>query len=367
MLKKFEVKNFKGFKDKLVFDLSKTHDYVFNKEFIVNGIANKTIVYGKNGSGKSNLGFAIFDIAWHLTEKKKINTIFAYANGDNPKLDPVCFKYFFKFGKDEVIYEYEKTTPFNLLKEKLLINGQMVISYNHTNPRERVVVLPGTETLKINLDRDDQSIVRYVYRNAVLGEQSPISAMMEFVDNMLWFRSLNGNDFSGYKREPEKLVDMIGTDEKLQKFVEFLKENDLPYKLGFAENFLTNSKEIMAKFKHNAYPLNVISSNGTDALMLFYCWSLEFSKISFLFLDEFDAYYHYQTSEYVLKFINSYSNFQSIVTTHNTSLMNNELTRPDCCFLLSNNQIESLSESTDKEIREAHNLEKMYRNGIFEE
>ena len=42
MLKKFEVQNFKGFKEKLVFDLA-ARDYVFNKTLIQNNIVNKAI------------------------------------------------------------------------------------------------------------------------------------------------------------------------------------------------------------------------------------------------------------------------------------------------------------------------------------
>ena len=367
MLKKFEVKNFKGFKEKLVFDLSNARDYAFNTNQVEDGIVKKSLVYGKNGTGKSNLGLALFDITWQLTEKKKLNTIYAYNHGDSPKGSPVYFKYYFQFGNDEIVYEYEKSAPQILIYEKLYINNEQLVNYNHENQSNNYVKIPGTETLNIELDRNDQSIIRYIYRNAILGSDSILSKMMTFVDNMLWFRCLNGNEFSGYKKDPEILADMIGTEENLAGFSKFLKENDINYDLGFANDMLNNTKHIVAKFKNNVYPLNLISSNGTDALLLFYCWSLEFDKISFLYLDEFDAYYHYETAEYVLNTINKANNFQSVVTSHNTSLLNNKLTRPDCCYILSNNSIKNLCNCTDKEIREAQNLEKMYRNGIFEE
>ena len=57
MLKRFEVENFKGFKDRLVFDLS-AREYAFNKNLVVNGIVNKGIIYGKNGIG---MNFTIGD------------------------------------------------------------------------------------------------------------------------------------------------------------------------------------------------------------------------------------------------------------------------------------------------------------------
>lgn len=84
-------------------------------------------------------------------------------------------------------------------------------------------------------------------------------------------------------------------------------------------------------------------------------------------MDEFDAFFHYESAELIVKLLNGQSGFQSVLTTHNTYLMQNRLTRPDCCFLLTKNKISNLYESTDREIREAHNLEKMYINGAFTE
>ena len=56
---------------------------------------------------------------------------------------------------------------------------------------------------------------------------------------------------------------------------------------------------------------------------------------------------------------------QFILTTHNTSILSNDLLRPDCYFLMNKKKIKSLSNSTDKELREAHNIEKMYKAGAF--
>lgn len=56
---------------------------------------------------------------------------------------------------------------------------------------------------------------------------------------------------------------------------------------------------------------------------------------------------------------------QFILTTHNTSIITNDLLRPDCYFLMNKKKIQSLSQSTEKELREAHNIEKMYKAGAF--
>ena len=55
-----------------------------------------------------------------------------------------------------------------------------------------------------------------------------------------------------------------------------------------------------------------------------------------------------------------------MLTTHNTSIITNDLLRPDCYFLMSKHSIRSLSKSTSKELREAHNIEKMYKAGSFD-
>lgn len=51
---------------------------------------------------------------------------------------------------------------------------------------------------------------------------------------------------------------------------------------------------------------------------------------------------------------------QAILTTHNTSIMSNDLLRPDCYFILDENIIKPLHKATKKRLRKAHNLEKMY-------
>ena len=56
---------------------------------------------------------------------------------------------------------------------------------------------------------------------------------------------------------------------------------------------------------------------------------------------------------------------QFILTTHNTAVITNDLLRPDCYFLMGKKKIQSLSKSTSKELREAHNIEKMYKAGSF--
>ena len=70
MLIKFTVENYKNFKDPISLDFSATHDYKFNNNCIKNGLLSKVVIYGPNSSGKTNFGFALFDIVGVLTDKQ---------------------------------------------------------------------------------------------------------------------------------------------------------------------------------------------------------------------------------------------------------------------------------------------------------
>ena len=109
-----------------------------------------------------------------------------------------------------------------------------------------------------------------------------------------------------------------------------------------------------------------VASSGTIALIVQFYWMNFFSQASFVFIDEYDAFYHHSVAEAIIKYLQSMK-IQSIVTTHNTGLLSNRLTRPDCCFGIHSGKLVSFADSTDREIRKGNNLEKLYRAGEFNE
>lgn len=50
----------------------------------------------------------------------------------------------------------------------------------------------------------------------------------------------------------------------------------------------------------------------------------------------------------------------------NTFLMTNDLLRPDCNFVMKDNEVRPICDRTDKDLRLGHNIEKLYRGGAFE-
>ena len=371
MLKKFEVENFKGFSQRLIWDLT-ARDYAFNRNLERNGIVNKAIIYGKNGIGKSSLGLALFDLTIHLTDKERINS--AYLNNYRNLLapeKPVSFAYTFQFDQTEIIYEYQKMDPDYLICEKLTVDGKVIIDYNYLIKQKQYVDPKVQGSLNIELVDNKLSVIKYLYRNQVSGENPAITEMMQFCENMLWFRSLSdGNTYAGFTNGRATLAENLYQSGKIREFEHFLQENGLQYELEFES--VNGIHELRAIFRNGdqVYKTSFesIASTGTKALYLFFNWNIiAFKKLSFLFIDEFDAFLHYESSEYVIRELNKNSRFQSVVTTHNTYLMNNKLTRPDCCFIMTENQISSLKNATPRELREGHNLEKLYLSGEFGE
>ena len=369
MLRRFEVTNFKGFKDTLVFDLS-ARDYAFNPVIVKQDIVNKAIIYGKNGIGKSSLGIALFDIVSHLTDKETMPAEYLtnYRNLESEDIE-VSFKYYFVFDSDEVVYEYVKLKPNFLFLERLTINGETVVDYCYFSDKESDKYINRQLIGDLNIDLSDNklSIIKYIYRNTPTNTVPGITKMMKFCENMLWYRSLSdGNTYAGFTNGASTLSEMLYEKGTAEHFSNFLKENGLEYSLEFEES--DGKHTLMAVFNEGKkkVPFNSVASTGTKALFLFYVWRVTaFDQVSLLFIDEFDAFLHYESAENIVKELNGAHNFQTILTTHNTYLMQNKLTRPDCCYIMTNNKISNLYDATEKEIREAHNLEKMYINGAF--
>ena len=370
MLKRFTVKNFKNFKEKLVLDFSKVRDYEFNQNLIKNGLVNKMLVYGPNNSGKSNLGAAVMDITTHLTDNYGTdNLIYAYyLNGDFVD-DIVEFKYEFLFNDREITYSYKKNGQMKLLSEELKESDTLLFKYNYGNnnyenniPEAQTIVIPKKEQIAHSIS---MSVLKYIYANTLVWpEDSSVKLLMDFVNNMLWFRSLKYNEFMGVMPNSEDLHDYIINNRLLPDFQNFLKQCGQEYNL--CEIHEGGKSVIGVKYKNYKARFNLVASTGTQSLWLFYYWMNRMKTISFVFLDEFDAFYHFELSAFILKYINSKDSFQSVLTSHNTFLIDNELMRPDCYSILKNGKITSFADSTTKTIRQAHNLEKMMLGGEFE-
>ena len=149
---------------------------------------SKGIVYGTNGSGKSNLGLAIFDITLHLTDREHLTDKYRYTLNLTAKKNCARFEYTFRFFGKEVLYKYQKESCNKLIEEHLFIDGDEVLSYNFLK-KEGFSRLKGTETLHFP-ENSPISLVKYIRNNAILAENEinqTFCAFLDFVDRMRMF------------------------------------------------------------------------------------------------------------------------------------------------------------------------------------
>ena len=370
MLTKFKVSNFKSFNTEFVFDLQNSNGYTFNNQSIKNGVVNNALVYGYNGVGKSNLGLAIFDIIGHLTDNqtddiKYMNYLNAESNSEY-----ATFYYEFLFEGITVLYQYKKLHYKSILSEKITINGKELAFINRAVSNDAKVLFKGAESLKTELPFQNLSLLKYIRNNSVLEknlENDTLERFFNFIDGMLFFRNLQDNTYFGLLNGSRNIEEDIINRGKLIDFELFLNTAGITCKLNAVKEL--NKDTIVFNFNGKTIPFFDTASSGTIALTFFYFWLQRLrdeSNVSFVFIDEFDAFYHHELSALIIEELKK-TDVQFILTTHNTSNISNDILRPDCYFLMYKDSIRSLAKRTSKELREAHNIEKMYKAGSFNE
>lgn len=370
MLKRFAVENYRGFRDRVEMDLSKVRNYTFHSEYVRDGLVNKCMMVGRNGCGKTNFGLALFDIVSVLTDfqtETKQKDAFGFLNGDSD-IPYATFSYVFRHGSDDIGYEYRKTAPNVIVYERMTVNGAQVFVRDGPHADYSGLGEYGAGDLRVDIGDGALSVLRFVVNSTSQPTGSPISAVMDFVKGMLYVRSTQeGNRYIGITRGSEALQDYIVGNGLTEDFRRTLREMaDLDVDLGVTDAPGTPRRLVM-RTRNKMLDFDGSASSGMRLLMLHYYWMRHLEDVTFLYLDEFDAYYHFELAENVMRRLSDDLGFQCVFTSHNTTLVSNRILRPDCYMVLDSRGITSLPDLTDREIREGHNLEKLLRGGEFDE
>lgn len=368
MLRKFSVKNFRNFTDWLHFDLT-SQQYEFNQIAVSEGVVRHSMIYGPNGGGKSNLGLAMVDPVLHLVDSPSyfpsLNN--NYLNGCSSS--PVAeFVFEFNIDDSEVVYEYGKKAWDKLVYERLYINKISVLSVDRRESTLAKIALDGAESLKNDMGDSKISLLKYVKNNAILDDtvaKKTFLALLDFIEGMVFFRSLNATtkgEYVGRDIGVRQLSQSIIESDSVADFERFLNDAGIECSLVVDVNpNASGNKSIYFDFGELKLEFGSAASTGTLSLGIFYFWWLRLNKgeVKFAYIDEFDAFYHHALASTIVERITT-SQAQTIMTTHNTGVMSNDLLRPDCYFVL-DKKISPLTALTDKELRKAHNLEKIYK------
>ncbi|GAB7128635.1 hypothetical protein JCM19000A_31430 [Silvimonas sp. JCM 19000] len=366
MLHKFSVRHFRNFSEWLHFDLT-SQQYEFNESAVNKGIVRHAMIYGPNGGGKSNLGLAMVDPVLHLIDSPSYFSSLEnnYLNG---KKQDIIAEFVFEFRIDDVdiIYSYGKKSITKLVYESLSIDGIDILHIDRRNSHLANIELKGAEHLKKDVGDSGISLLKYINSNSILDDtktNKTFAKLLKFIEGMVFFRSLHANnkgEYIGKNIGVKRLSQSIIETDSLSDFEKFLNDAGIECSL-IVDVDASGNKAIYFDFGETKLEFGTVASTGTLSLGIFYFWWLRLKSgaVTFAYIDEFDAFYHHSLASTIVEKIIA-SQAQTILTTHNTGVMSNDLLRPDCYFVLDRN-IAPITELTEKDLRKAHNLEKIYK------
>lgn len=380
MLKKFTLKNYKNFKDEISIDFENTAGYQFSTDCITDGTISKMLIYGRNATGKTNLGKALINICTTMFGVRHYGDTGVFLNADSVD-ETAAFSYEFGFENNELVYRYARFSNQELRNEELLINRKIIFSCDFENNKFDFSNLKFINAETASIDRYLQSVdiddeeelqgprlpfLRWLISNVALNNDSILIKLSNYTRRMIMITA--GNAMLRIpRRMNDTFYELLEDSNRLKDLEDFLNEMGIECKL-ILQKLPDGQRELY--FGHEKLvPFYETASSGTLALVDLYRRLIPKNWTpSFIYLDEFDAFYHYEMSEKVVNFFKRrYPKCQIIMTSHNTNLMTNRLIRPDCLFILSKTgTLTSLCNATERELREGHNLEKMYISGEFD-
>lgn len=422
MLLYFKVKNYRSIRDEAVLDMEAAglHDAAKNllpfgrKEYLP-----AVAIYGKNGGGKSNLIRSMWLAVQFICNAQKTQTenepvpVRPFMLNDHSVNEPTAFefayvqngaKYVYGFSatRDHIVSEYLKAWPKGREKNIFLRHGQSFI-FPKDNEKKR-----------------KELIKEAVGKNQLFFAISCTMNYKPCIEAMKWFREkvVFSRDFTDINRN---LIDYREDETMLQAIVSAAKKADvgiediqfeidqqtldlqsqnIPGQMGgmiaalraFSEALQQNGNEAevslnMGKLKSTTYHTGLNcegkasryeltlsdESDGTRRLMtLAPAIERTLKEGGTLVVDELEREMHLMLIEYVLgryqEKRNNPAHAQLIFTTHDTSLLNQEILRRDQIYFVDKKREDgasSLYSLADFNIRNDANIQKAYLLGKF--
>ena len=364
MLIRFWVQGYRCFGDRVEIDLTDKKNYRYGKECVRGDFLDKMVVLGNNNAGKTTFGYAMTDIVSTVGGFSKDigqRNRECFLNRDVPT-DRATFHYDLSKKGSVISYEYSKSSPDDILSERLAIDRHTVFEYDLSKSTE-VFLDPGID-VDLPMPDGKRSLILAASEARRLNPDSPAGVVMEFATHSLYYMAMWKHDVHiGMADEEDDAERSVIQNGHVDLFRSFLKEV-----CSIDLDLFAEGDRLMVRKSEGAIPFKDSVSRGTMIACRLYAWIMRCrDRNALIYFDDFDDMFHYKTSENAIRTIISQNSSQCIFVTHNTGLVSNDFLRPDCCFIMANGDLRSLASLTDKDIRRGHNLEKMLREGEFDQ
>ena len=371
MLTKVRFKNFKSFVNEVVINLEPTKSEILKDTNIYNDVLKGCCFYGSNASGKTNALNAI-TLLLDMLFKNIVNNVQLITIFNNEPY--MYFEYTFLIDNKEIVYYFEISREWKILKETLTIDGINKMC-RLVNSCESFI------TDKKDYGKDDVNenilFLRTIYFNTGFSGYDELIHWFDFLKNSLYINFAKGKivnpreENDNIKAYLENYLNKYGTDDINAFFTEFNFPYSIDYiKTQMLESSIFSTFDTRLKFvRQNMADIPYfMESAGNMILIKILPAILTIVKTGgILAIDEFSSGLHNKLEELLIEYVFKHSkNCQLFFVSHSTNLLKTSLLRPDQIYSVDFDEHGSfLRKFSDEKPRGSQNLEKMYLSGVF--
>ena len=371
MLTKVRFKNFKSFVNEVVINLEPTKSEILKDTNIYNDVLKGCCFYGSNASGKTNALNAI-TLLLDMLFKNIVNNVQLVTIFNNEPY--MYFEYTFLIDNKEIVYYFEISREWKILKETLTIDGINKMC-RLVNSCESFI------TDKKDYGKDDVNenilFLRTIYFNTGFSGYDELIHWFDFLKNSLYINFAKGKivnpreENDNIKAYLENYLNKYGTDDINAFFTEFNFPYSIDYiKTQMLESSIFSTFDTRLKFvRQNMADIPYfMESAGNMILINILPAILTIVKTGgILAIDEFSSGLHNKLEELLIEYVFKHSkNCQLLFVSHSTNLLKTSLLRPDQIYSVDFDEHGSfLRKFSDEKPRGSQNLEKMYLSGVF--
>lgn len=395
MLLEYSCSNYKSLKDKVSFSLLAGNDDTFQDKLIDlgnNKVLRSAIIYGANGSGKSNfldsLTFMrnlVANSIKHQPGQGIFQAPHKLSSADTPS------EFYVQFIRNDIRYAYGFSIINNAVSEEFLYyfpNGRKVQIFE----REGMKISPGSKYKKAF-----EVSLTILKENRLFLSCAANYTNLEEVEQAFLFFAEDIVVYSGVNNWMEYSIELMQNDPKIKVLFEQLLQDfntgiknvdvkmeqvnispsDLPADMPqeIKPLFLGAQKRFEARVNYGLFTTDLMTeeSDGVRKLFEMLCPIIDIIiKGKILVCDEFEKSLHENLIFKIIELFRdagSGKTAQIIFSTHDTSLMGADLFRRDQIWFT---QLKNEDRSTDlyslaelKNVRKTENIEKGYVNGKY--